>query len=347
MKAGVQFRMPAEWEPHEATWLAWPHKKESWPGIFERIPPIWRAMVRALRESEEVRILVIDSGMEQDVLRTLDGDLGGVKLFRVPTDDAWIRDYGPIFVRPASDSARIAVTGWGYNAWGGKYAPWDFDQAVASKLGEILGLPVIKPGMILEGGSIDVDGQGTLLTTEGCLLHPNRNPHLGKAEIETRLEACLGAEKVLWLGQGIVGDDTDGHVDDLTRFVAPGKVVTAVEENPEDENYIPLHENLERLSGMEDARGRRLVVVPLPMPTPVFHDDVRCPASYANFLIANTVVLVPTFRSARDEEALGILRSLFPSRRVVGIDCYDLVWGLGGIHCVTHEQPAPLEAAGP
>ncbi|MBI4603721.1 MAG: agmatine deiminase family protein [Planctomycetes bacterium] len=336
------YRMPAEWEPHEAAWLSWPHKRESWPGIFERIPPVWAAMIRALRESEEVRLLSRDEAMDAEVRAALGGDLSGVRLHRVPTNDAWIRDYGPIFVRPADPGAACGakvLVSWGYNAWGGKYGPWDLDDAVPGELGRLLGLPVVEAGMILEGGSIDSDGEGTLLTTESCLLNPNRNPSLDRGGIEERLRRFLGARKVLWLGDGIAGDDTDGHVDDLTRFVAPGCVVTAVEEDERDENHRPLRENLERLRGMRDACGRRLEVVELPMPPPVHHQGQRCPASYMNFLIANRAVLVPTFRSERDRRALGILGEVFPGRKVVGIDCVDMVWGLGAVHCVTQQEP--------
>jgi agmatine deiminase len=336
------FRMPAEWETHAATWLSWPHKRESWPGIFERIPRVWGSMIRALRGSEEVRLLCGDAAMEDEARRELGGDLTGVRVFRIPTNDAWIRDYGPIFVRaPEVSTARegVALTAWGFNSWGGKYGPWDLDETVPAKIGGALDFPVHETGMILEGGSIDSDGEGTILTTESCLLHPNRNPSLDRRQIERRLGRWLGARKVLWLGEGIVGDDTDGHVDDLTRFVAPGRVVTAVETDATDENYRPLQENRERLRGMTDAAGRKLEVIDLPMPTPVHHEGHRCPASYANFLIANAAVLVPTFRSPRDETALGIIRDLFPDRRVAGIDCHDMVWGLGAVHCVSHEQP--------
>jgi agmatine deiminase len=331
--------MPAEWEPHQAVWLSWPHKKESWPGLFERIPPVWAAIVRALRESEEVRLLSRDPDMDDEIRRALDDDLHGVRLFHLPTNDAWIRDYGPIFVEREAGESRPAVLSWGFNSWGGKYGPWDLDDAVPEKVGEILGLEVIKPGMILEGGSIDADGEGTLLTTESCLLNQNRNPELDRAEIEARLKRFLGVAKILWLGDGISGDDTDGHVDDLTRFVAPGKVVTVVEEDPRDPNYRPLQENRERLRGMKDAAGRRLEVIELPMPTPVYHDGQRCPASYANFLLGNDVALVPTYRSERDPRVLGILSELLGRRKVVGIDCHDMVWGLGAIHCVTQQEP--------
>jgi agmatine deiminase len=275
--------------------------------------------------------------MDARIESMLGGGLGAVRLERVPTNDAWIRDYGPIFVRSGSG---LVLTSWGFNSWGEKYGPWDLDDAVPARVGGILGLPVVETGMILEGGSIDVDGEGTLLTTESCLLNPNRNPQLDRAAIEGRLRKYLGAEKVLWLGDGIAGDDTDGHVDDLTRFVAPGVVVTAVEEDPRDPNYRPLQENRDRLRGMRDARRRCLEVVDLPMPPPVIHEGHRCPASYANFLITNSMVLVPAFRSERDETARGILGELFAGRQVVGIDCHDLVWGLGAIHCISQQQPA-------
>ncbi|HVR72841.1 MAG TPA: agmatine deiminase family protein [Planctomycetota bacterium] len=340
-------RMPAEWEPHEATWLAWPHKRESWPGIFDRIPRVWAAMVRALRGSEEVRILTRDAAMDAEVRLALEGDLAGVRTFHIPTNDAWIRDYGPIFAHRSREPGKPVLVSWRYNSWGGKYGPWDLDDAVPGKLGAVLGLPVVETGMVLEGGSIDVDGEGTLLTTRSCLLNPNRNPSLNAVEIEERLRRWLGAERVLWLGDGIVGDDTDGHVDDLTRFVAPGRVVTAVEREERDPNYLPLHENREMLRGMTDAAGRKLEVIDLPMPPPIFHEGHRCPASYANFLIANRSVLVPTFRSERDALAIGILREVFPGREVTGIDCSDMVWGLGAVHCVTQQQPAPLQGLSP
>jgi agmatine deiminase len=337
--------MPAEWESHEATWLAWPHKEESWPGIFQRIPAVWTAMIEALRGCEEVRLLVRDADQEAQIRHALGGNLAGVKLFRVLTNDAWIRDYGPIFVRGPSGEV-ATLTSWGFNSWGEKYGPWDLDDAVPARLGAHLEIPVVEAGMILEGGSIDVDGQGTLLTTESCLLNPNRNPALGRADIERRLQEHLGVRKILWLGEGIVGDDTDGHVDDLTRFVAPGTVVTAVEKDGSDENYRPLRENRDRLQGMTDAAGRRLEVIELPTPSAVYHDGCRCPASYANFFIANEVVLVPTFRCLEDERALGLLGDVFSGRRVVGIDCYDLIWGLGAVHCVTQQQPGAFSPPG-
>jgi agmatine deiminase len=331
--------MPAEWEPQAAVWLAWPHKRESWPGLFDRIPAVWGAMIRAIRTGTEVRLLSRDDAMDAEVRRELDGDLGGVQLFRVPTNDSWMRDCGPIFVRPLDPPHRKVLLDWGYNAWGGKYGPWDLDDVVPTRLAPLLGLPVEVPGMILEGGSIDVDGEGTLLTTEACLLNPNRNPHLDRTQIEAQLRRWLGAEKVLWLGNGIEGDDTDGHVDDLTRFARPGCVLTAVEDDESDANFAPLRENLERLRGLRDARGRKLEVIPVPMPPRIEVEGQRCPASYMNFLITNHAVVVPVFRSERDERALGILREAFPGRQVIGIDCVEMVWGLGAVHCVTQQEP--------
>jgi agmatine deiminase len=277
--------------------------------------------------------------MDAAIRRELHGDMSNVRLVRVATQDAWIRDYGPIFVQDRAQKGRQVLLDWGFNSWGGKYPPWDLDDAVPRALGGLLGLPVVTPGMVLEGGSIDVDGEGTLLTTESCLLHRNRNPELSRNDIEARLRQYLGVDRILWLGDGIQGDDTDGHVDDLTRFFAPGRVVTAVESDPKDVNYRPLQENLERLRGMRDAQGRRLEIVELPMPPPLFHQGARCPASYANFLIGNGCVLLPTFGSARDSIAAGILGELFPGRRIVAVPCGDLVWGLGAVHCVSQQQP--------
>jgi agmatine deiminase len=236
-------------------------------------------------------------------------------------------------------SVQEAILDWGYNAWGGKYPPYDLDDVIPTRIGEEFGLPVYHPDMILEGGSIDVNGHGTLLTTEACLLNPNRNPQLGREEIEARLQGYLGVNNILWLGDGIAGDDTDGHVDDLTRFVDATTVVTVIEDDPADENYAPLRENLERLRGMRDQDGRPLTVETLPMPRPVHHEGQRLPASYANFYIANGLVLLPTYDPDRDAEAKATLSRLFPGREVVGIDCTDLVWGLGAFHCVTQQWP--------
>ena len=339
--------MPAEWEAHASTWLSWPRDAETWPGILPRIPPVWVAMVEALREGETVRVLSCDAAMDAEIAEGLGGDLGGVELFRVVTQDVWIRDYGPTFVRDArapSGEAQLCLVDWGFNAWGCKYPSLTLDAQVPQQMAALLGLERLAGGMVLEGGSIDVDGEGTLLTTESCLRHPRRNSELDREGIECRLAHRLGVRRVIWLGEGIAGDDTDGHVDDLTRFVAPGVVVTACEAREDDVNFGPLRTNRERLAGERDAAGRRLEVVELPMPDPVVHQlpdgrRQRSPASYANFYVGNAVVLVPTYRCPADGEALGILGELFPGRRVVGVDCHDVVLGMGAVHCVTQQQP--------
>lgn len=331
------FRMPAEWAPHTATWLAWPHKEASWPGKLERIPPVFAAMARALGGGERVRICVAGAAMEAAAGASLGAGAAAVEFFRLPNNDAWIRDHGPIFVNRGDGEQ--AIVDWGYNAWGGKYPPFDLDDTIPARIGERLGLPVFHPGMILEGGSIDVDGEGTLVTTEACLLHPNRNPTLDRGGIEQRLRDYLGVEQILWLGEGIAGDDTDGHVDDLTRFVAPGVVVTALEPDVGDVNHEPLEANLARLRGMRDARGRKLEIFTLPMPARVEWEGQRLPASYANFYIGNQAVLLPQFACAQDEGARRALEPLFPGRAIVGVDCRDLVWGLGAFHCLTQQQP--------
>ncbi|HEX5962485.1 MAG TPA: agmatine deiminase family protein [Gemmatimonadales bacterium] len=345
--AELGYRMPAEWEPHRGTWLSWPHKEASWPGKFAPVPAIFARMVRHLGDQEEVHINVAGPDMEHDVRRLLadeGADSGNVFFHYNPTNDAWCRDHGPIFLqRPNDGRLAEAIVDWGYNAWGGKYPPYDLDDVVPTRIAAELGVPVFNPGIVLEGGSIDVNGQGTLLTTEACLLNRNRNPELDRAAIEGYLRSYLGTSNILWLGDGIVGDDTDGHVDDLTRFVGPSTVVTVVEDDPADENYEPLQDNLERLNRMSDQDGRPLRVVPLPMPRPLYHEGQRLPASYANFYIANGVVLLPTYDPERDEQAGATLQSLFPTREVVGIDCTDLVWGLGAFHCVTQQWPSLSE----
>jgi len=299
-------------------------------------------MVALLADQEEVHINVAGPAMEQDVRRLLadaGADSGNVSFHYHPTNDAWCRDHGPIFIQRSDSSVTQAIIDWGFNAWGGKYPPYDLDDVVPTRIAEELGVPVYHPGIVLEGGSIEVNGQGTLITTEACLLNPNRNPTLSRTEIEEYLRAFLGVSHILWLGDGIVGDDTDGHVDDLTRFVDPSTVVTVVEEDPSDENYEPLQENVERLAGMTDQDSRPLRVVTLPMPRPLWHDGQRLPASYANFYIGNRLVLLPTYDPGRDDEARATLQDLFPTREVIGIDCTDLVWGLGAFHCVTQQWP--------
>jgi len=342
--AALGFRMPAEWEPHEGTWLSWPHKLESWPGAFEEVPGVFVEITRFLAESEKVRINVAGPDMEADVrgrLQQAGVHVAAVSFHHNPTNDAWCRDHGPIYVVREKEGRRErALTDWKYNAWGDKYPPYDLDNTIPGRIADEFQELRFVADIVMEGGSIDVNGRGTLMTTEACLLNPNRNPHLSKEQIEGYLRDYLGVRHFLWLGDGIVGDDTDGHIDDLTRFVSADTVVTVVEDDPQDENYKPLAENLARLKTMKDQDGRPLNVVTLPMPAAVEFEGQRLSGSYANFYIANRRVLVPTYRCKQDTVALETLQRLFPDRLVLGIDCTKLVWGLGAIHCVTQQQPA-------
>ena len=300
-------------------------------------------MVRVLAVNEDVFVCVNDSAMESSARSILQeagltsGLLERVIFQTIPTDSSWTRDFGPIFVR--NPDGNSTITDWIFNSWGGKYPPWDQDDVVPQHVAKNFQLPLLQPGIVLEGGSIDVNGRGTLLTTEQCLLNQNRNPHLNRQQIEDILHKFLGARNVLWLKEGIIGDDTDGHIDDIARFVNATTVVCTIEENESDENHEILKRNFEDLKTMRDQDGQLLTVVPLPMPEPVIYEGQRLPASYANFYIANRVVIVPLFRCSQDESALKILKELFPAREVIGIDCVDLVWGLGTLHCSTQQQP--------
>jgi len=313
--------MPAEWEPHAATWLSWPRREGiSFPDSFDRVMPALRAMVGALIESEQVCINICNGAHQAQAREVLRGlPMGRISFHLVPTNEPWCRDHGPIFltrdIDPKSATGRIrrgelAVVDWDYNAWGNKYPPFDLDEEAPTRIAEILDVPVFYPGMILEGGAIDVNGAGSLLTTESCLLNKNRNPSLSRDEIEQLLRDYLGVGDILWLGDGIVGDDTDGHIDDLARLQAM------------------------------KIGGRAIEVITLPMPKRMMREGLRMPATYANFYIANSCVLVPTFADPADEAALSILRKCFPNRRVIGIDCRELIWGLGAFHCLTQQQPA-------
>jgi len=338
-KAGFYF--PAEWHPHKATWLSWPHKEESWPGKLMTIYPKYCEFIKVLTEGELVRINVKDEQMAafaKQQLQLVGADLNKVEFFEFGTNDAWCRDHGPAFlINP--DTKQKAIIDWGYNAWGGKYPPFDLDDVIPTKIGNHYGLPVFHPGIVMEGGSVDFNGKGTILTTTACLLNPNRNPHLNQQQIEEYLYNYYGAEQILWLGDGIVGDDTDGHIDDITRFVNESTVITVVEENRNDENYHLLQENLAALKTMRLLNGKQLDIIELPMPDPVIYDDQRLPASYANFYIGNAAVIVPTYRCANDDKALDILQGCFPDRNVVGIDSTDIIWGLGSFHCLSQQEP--------
>ena len=332
--------MPAEWEPHAATWLSWPRREGiSFPDSYDRVLPTFREMVAALTTSEPVCINVSNGAHEAEARAVLDGlPQECMTFYTIPTNEPWCRDHGPIFLTREEDP-RLAIVDWGHNAWGGKYPPFDLDDVVPTRIGETLGLPVYDGGMILEGGSIDVNGAGALLTTESCLLNENRNPNLTRAQIEQRMRDYLGVTDIFWLARGTEGDDTDGHIDNLARFVAERTVLAAVEQDRADANHEPLQENLARLR--ETRIGSEpLEIVELPMPARMEREELTLPASYANFYIANSCVLVPTFADANDARAVEIIQRAFPKRRVVPIDCRELIWGLGAFHCLTQQQPA-------
>lgn len=340
-KAG--YRFPAEWEKHEATWLTWPHKEASWPGKLDKIYAPYCEFIKVVAKGEKVRINVNDEATKAFATSKLveaGADLSQIEFYFNPSNDAWCRDHGPAFlVNPGAAEPKMIVD-WGYNAWGGKYPPFEQDDVIPTRIGDHFGLPVFHPGIVMEGGSVEFNGAGTILTSRACLLNENRNPELNQEQIETFLKECYGAEQVLWVGDGIVGDDTDGHIDDITRFVNANTVLTVVESNPLDENYLLLQENLEELKAMRLLNGEPLHILKLPMPSPVIYEDTRLPASYANFYIANAAVIVPTFRDVNDEPALEIIRQAFPDREVVGIDSTDIIWGLGSFHCLSQQEPA-------
>ena len=338
--AALGYRMPAEWEPHAATWLSWPRREGiSFPESFDRVLPALRAMVEALIESEHICINVCNGAHEAEARSVLGGlPMERVTFYRIPTNEPWCRDHGPIFLTRDRDP-KLALVDWDYNAWGNKYPPFNLDEVVPTRVAEVLKVPVFYPHMILEGGSIEVNGAGALLTTESCLLNKNRNPNFSRDEIEARLRDYLGVRDILWLGDGIAGDDTDGHIDDLARFVSERTVVAVVEEDRDDENYQLLQKNLACLRQMKIGKDS-IEMLTLPMPKKIMREELRLPASYANFYIANSCVLVPAFADSADELALSVLRECFPHRRVIGIDCRELVWGLGTFHCLTQQQPA-------
>ncbi len=340
--ASLGFRMPAEWERQEAVWLSWPRNRQTWPGNFPPIPGVFAGIAAQISLREKVRINVAGR-LQKGALSLIEragANVANVELFDHPTNDAWCRDHGPIFVR-SDRTGEVAVTDWTYNAWGGKYPPFDKDNRIPGRIARALGLRRFANPMVLEGGSIDVNGRGVLLTTASCLLNRNRNPALGLPRITGNLRDYLGAETILWLGDGIAGDDTDGHVDDVTRFFSEDGIVTCAERSRPDVNFRALDENLERLRAFRTPRGRRYKVVLLPMPAPVLWRRRRLPASYANFLIINGAVLMPAFRQPRrDRAAAEVLASCFPGREVVPIDCLELVQGLGTLHCISQQQPS-------
>jgi agmatine deiminase len=348
------YRMPAEWEPHGATWLAWPHNPDDWPGKFQTIPWVYAEIVRLLSPRERVQILVNDLKAEQrakSILERSGAALEQITFRYWPTNRVWTRDSGPIFIRDVA--GRIALTNWHFNAWA-KYPDWQLDDQLPGRVAELLGIPAWQPAiefdngtkqrLVLEGGSIDTNGAGILLTTEECLLSKvqERNPGVGREQLEQAFHDFLGIDQVIWLGRGIAGDDTHGHVDDISRFAAPATIVTAIEPNTNDPNHEPLAQNLQRLKAAQTPEGKQFTIVELPLPRPVIFRGQRLPASYANFYIANGLVLVPTFNDPNDRIALNILAEVFPDREVIGIHSVDLVWGLGTLHCMTQQQPAAL-----
>jgi agmatine deiminase len=336
------FYFPAEWETQAAVWLSFPHNTNTWEG--KKLKNIYKSyfqFIAEISEVEKVRInctLPLISFLKKELPQVPKINIKNVELYLHPTNDAWCRDHGPAILLHR-DSLKRAIVNWQYNAWGGKYPPFDSDNQIPLHIAKVLNLPVFEPNIIMEGGSVDFNGEGTVLTTTSCLLNKNRNPHLSQKEIEKYLCDFYGVEQIIWLGEGIVGDDTDGHVDDITRFVNENTVVTAIEKNPKDENYKPLHENLERLQNITLANDKKLQIVELPMPAPYFIDGERLPASYANFLIINEKVIVPTFKCEQDTQALGILQECFPTRKIVGIDAGDIIWGLGSFHCLSQQEP--------
>jgi agmatine deiminase len=333
---------PAEFAQHTATWLSWPHKEASWPGKINSIYPYYAEFVNQLSKSELVRINVANESMKifaMGCLQNANVDLNRIEFFFHPTNDAWCRDHGPAFlINPDADLKKVIVD-WDYNAWGNKYPPFDLDDVIPTLIGKHFDLPVFHPGIVMEGGSVEFNGKGSLLTSTACLLNPNRNPLLTRGQIEEYLVEYYGVEQVLWIDEGIVGDDTDGHIDDTVRFVNEDTVIAVIEENKQDENYDILQDNLKQLKKLRLLNAKQLNIAEIPMPDPVIYEDQRLPASYANFYIANDRVIVPVFGGPKDEQALKIIQDCFPDRQVVGINSTDIIWGLGSFHCLSQQEP--------
>lgn len=337
------YYFPAEFAPHVATWLSWPHKEASWPGKIHSIFPSYAQFIKELVKGEDVKINVANTAMQQFATQTLEKagvELSRVQFFLHPTNDAWCRDHGPAFLVNPSAAQPKAIVDWGYNAWGDKYPPYDLDDVIPTLIARHYNYPVYYPGIVMEGGSVEFNGAGTVLTSTACLLNPNRNPHLTQAQIEEYLRAYYGVEQVLWVDEGIVGDDTDGHIDDTVRFVNEDTVLTVVETNRSDENYSLLQQNLKQLKSMRLSNGKQLNIVEIPMPEPLSYEGQRLPCSYANFYIANQSVIVPVFNSKNDDKALQLIEECFPGRQVIGIDSTDIIWGLGSFHCLSQQEPA-------
>lgn len=341
--ASLGYRFPAEFAPHIATWLSWPHKEASWPGKIDSIYPNYSQFVKYLSMSEKVRINVANTAMQAFATSHLEQagvNMQQVEFFLHPTNDAWCRDHGPAFLVNQHAAIPKVIVDWNYNAWGNKYPPYDLDDVIPTLIGKHLDIPVYHPGIVMEGGSVEFNGAGTLLTSTCCLLNKNRNPHLNQEQIEQYLRNFYGVEQILWVSDGIIGDDTDGHIDDTVRFVNADTVITVVETDHNDENYELLQTNLKQLKAMRLINNKQLNIVELPMPDAVIYEGQRLPASYANFYISNQYVIVPTFRCNKDDQALQLIASCFPEREVVGIDSTDIIWGLGSFHCLSQQEPA-------
>jgi len=336
------YYFPAEFAPHAATWLSWPHKEASWPGKIEAIYPVYAEFIHHVSKGEMVNINVQDEAMKEKAIGYLQktgADLNRIQFLFHATNDAWCRDHGPAFlINPDAEQKKIIVD-WGYNAWGDKYPPYDLDDNIPTLIANHYKIPVLHPGIVMEGGSVEFNGKGTLMTTTSCLLNRNRNPHLTQLQVEEYLRNYYGVDHILWLGDGIEGDDTDGHIDDLTRFVSEDTVITVVEYDKKDANYKPLQENLKLLNKLRLENGKQLQIIELPMPSKLIYEDMRLPASYANFYISNHAVVVPTFRDENDDKALDILQQCFPDRKVIGLDSWDIIWGLGSFHCLSQQEP--------
>ncbi|MBK5271147.1 MAG: agmatine deiminase family protein [Bacteroidia bacterium] len=337
------YHFPAEFSPHDATWLSWPHKEASWPGKIHTIYPYYCQFIKELTKGEKVCINVNDENMKalaSKYLQEAEVDLNKIEFFFNPTNDAWCRDHGPAFLINSNAKQKKIIVDWGYNAWGNKYPPYALDDIIPTLIGKHYNIPVFHPGIVMEGGSVEFNGKGTILTSTACLLNPNRNSQLNQQQIEEYLRNYYGSEQILWIDEGIVGDDTDGHIDDTVRFVNENTVLTVVEENKNDANYSLLQHNLKQLQKMRLLNGKQLNIVELPMPEELIYEDQRLPCSYANFYIANKSVIVPTFRCKKDAAALKIIQSCFPNRNVIGIDSTEIIWGLGSFHCLSQQEPA-------
>lgn len=336
------YRFPAEFEPHLATWLSWPHDETTWPGKFNAIFPSYIAFIKKLTEGELVRININDQEMKafaSNLLVMYGVNMDRVEFYFHPTDDAWCRDYGPAFlINPGAKEPKVVVD-WDFNTWGGKYPPFDLDDSVPTLIAKAFNLPVFYPGIIMEGGSVDFNGAATLITSSCVLLNKNRNPNLNRDQIEKYLMEFYGQDQILWVDEGVVGDDTDGHIDDTVRFINEDTVIAVVEEKKNDENYAPLQKNLTDLKRMRLLNGKQLNIIEIPMPDDVIWENRRLPVSYGNFYIANKSVIVPTFKSPKDDKVLSIIAENFPGREVVGIDSTDIIWGYGSFHCLSQQEP--------